>query len=103
MARPVTIFSGQWADLPFETLCQKMKSFGYDGIELACWGDHFDVFQAAKSKAYCDDKKAVLAAHGLQESDLDEVVRQASAASSMKGNPVPLGPEVLAAILRRAL
>jgi alcohol dehydrogenase class IV len=44
-----------------------------------------------------------LAAHGLQESDLGEVVRQASAASSMKGNPVPLGPEVLAAILRRAL
>ncbi len=44
-----------------------------------------------------------LAAHGLQESDLAEVVRQAAAASSMKGNPVPLGPEVLEAILRRAL
>lgn len=44
-----------------------------------------------------------LAAHGLQESDLAEVVRQAAAASSMMGNPVPLGPEVLQAILRRAL
>ncbi len=43
MARPVTIFTGQWADLPFETLCQKIKSFGYDGLELACWGDHFDI------------------------------------------------------------
>ena len=44
-----------------------------------------------------------LAAHGLQESDLGEVVRQAAAASSMKGNPLPLSPEVLQAILRRAL
>ena len=45
MARPVTLFTGQWADLPFETMCQKAKSFGYDGVELACWGDHFDVDQ----------------------------------------------------------
>jgi len=38
MARPVTLFTGQWADLPFETICQKAKSFGYEGIELASWG-----------------------------------------------------------------
>ena len=47
MARKATIFTGQWADMPLETLCQKMSSFGYDGLELACWGDHFDVFKAA--------------------------------------------------------
>ncbi|MDP3003033.1 MAG: hypothetical protein Q8N38_07895 [Bacteroidales bacterium] len=41
MSRPITLFTGQWADLPFETLCQKAKSFGFDGLELACWGDHF--------------------------------------------------------------
>ena len=40
MGRPVTLFTGQWADLDFDTICQKAKSFGYDGIELACWGDH---------------------------------------------------------------
>lgn len=40
MARPVTIFTGQWADLPLETLAQKMSGFGYNGLELACWGDH---------------------------------------------------------------
>lgn len=38
MARPVTLFTGQWADLPLETLCVKAKGFGYDGLELACWG-----------------------------------------------------------------
>ncbi len=51
MSRPVTLFTGQWADMPFETLCQKAKSFGYDGLELACWGDHFEVNKA--DEAYC--------------------------------------------------
>ncbi len=52
MPRPVTLFTGQWADLPFETLCQKAKAFGYDGVELACWGDHFEVDKARNDEAY---------------------------------------------------
>ena len=51
MGRKATIFTGQWADMPLETVCQKMSEFGYDGLELACWGDHFDVFKAAASTA----------------------------------------------------
>jgi sugar phosphate isomerase/epimerase len=66
MSRPVTIFSGQWADLPFEVFCQKVKSFGYDGIEIACWGDHMEVEKAAKDPAYAEGKRAVLARHGLK-------------------------------------
>lgn len=65
MARPVTIFTGQWADLPLQDLATKIKSFGYDGLELACWGDHFDVFKAADSAAYCKSKKAMLKKAGL--------------------------------------
>src|SRR3954465_8017112 len=65
MARPVTLFTGQWADLPLETLAGKTKEFGYDGIELACWGDHFDV-QQAQDKAYCDTRWEILNRHGLQ-------------------------------------
>jgi sugar phosphate isomerase/epimerase len=64
MSRPVTLFTGQWADLPFETVCQKAKSFGYDGLELACWGDHFEVHKA--DEAYCRKKKEVLAKYGLK-------------------------------------
>ena len=30
MARPVTLFTGQWADLPLEDLCKKAVEFGYD-------------------------------------------------------------------------
>jgi sugar phosphate isomerase/epimerase len=66
MARPVTLFTGQWADLPFETLCQKAKTFGYDGIELACWGDHFEVDKALKDKNYCKTRWDILRSHGLK-------------------------------------
>ncbi len=65
MGRKVTIFTGQWADLTLEDVCRKMRDFGYDGLELACWGDHFDVFAAAESKAYCEEKLALLRKYGL--------------------------------------
>lgn len=65
MTRPVTIFTGQWADMPIVELAEKAASWGYDGLELACWGDHFDVEKAANDKTYRDDLKATLASHGL--------------------------------------
>ncbi|MBA4321222.1 MAG: AP endonuclease [Odoribacter sp.] len=64
MNRPITLFTGQWADLPLETLCQKAKAFGYDGLELACWGDHFEVNKA--DQAYCKAKKDLLNRYGLK-------------------------------------
>jgi sugar phosphate isomerase/epimerase len=66
MARPVTLFTGQWADLPLETLAAKAKSFGYDGLELACWGDHFEVDKALEDDGYVRRKRELLEQHGLQ-------------------------------------
>ncbi len=66
MGRPVTLFTGQWADLPLEVLAEKAAGFGYDGLELACWGDHMDVFKAAEDPAYCEQQKAILEKHNLQ-------------------------------------
>ena len=66
MARPVTMFSGQWADLPLETLAAKFSGFGYDGLELACWGDHFEVQRALKEPDYCDKKRKQLEKYNLQ-------------------------------------
>ena len=66
MGRPVTLFTGQWADLPFETMCQKAKAFGYDGLELACWGDHFEVDKALADPNYCAQKRATLDKYGLK-------------------------------------
>jgi sugar phosphate isomerase/epimerase len=64
MNRPVTLFTGQWADLTLETVCQKAKSFGYDGLELACWGDHFEVDKADED--YCRRRKELLDHYGLK-------------------------------------
>jgi len=65
MPRPVTIFSGQWADLPFEDACRKFHDFGYDGVEIACWGDHMDVKKAATDPAYVEGRKAILKKYNL--------------------------------------
>jgi sugar phosphate isomerase/epimerase len=66
MARPVTLFTGQWADLPLEDVCKKAAAWGYDGLELACWGDHVEVDRAASDVAYAKSRKEVLADHGLE-------------------------------------
>jgi sugar phosphate isomerase/epimerase len=66
MARPVTLFTGQWADLPLEQMAKLTAQFGYDGIELACWGDHFEVDKALSQDDYCSKKRALLEANGLQ-------------------------------------
>lgn len=65
MARPVCLFTGQWADLPLETLAKKAKDFGYDGLELACWGDHFDVQKALSNADYCTKHWDLLTSQGL--------------------------------------
>ena len=65
MPRKVTMFTGQWADIPFAELCPKVRSFGYDGLEIASWGDHLSIDEAAASTAYCEEKKRILAENGL--------------------------------------
>ena len=66
MGRPVTLFTGQWADLPLEQMARMTKDFGYDGIELACWGDHFEVERAVKEDGYCAAKREQLEKYDLQ-------------------------------------
>lgn len=66
MARPVTLFTGQWADLPLETLAEKAAQFGYDGLELACWGDHFEVDKALEDDGYIQSRHDILEKHGLK-------------------------------------
>jgi len=66
MGRPVTMFTGQWADMPLEELAKKMSSFGYDGLELACWGDHMDANKAATDTDYCQKQLKILEKNGLK-------------------------------------
>jgi len=65
MSRNVTLFTGQWADMELEELTKKAGEWCYDGLELACWGDHFDPAKGAESVDYCEERKAMLAKHGL--------------------------------------
>ncbi len=66
MTRPVTIFTGQWADLTCEDMCKLTHQLGYDGIELACWGDHFEVDKASDDPSYVSAKRDLLAQYELK-------------------------------------
>jgi sugar phosphate isomerase/epimerase len=65
MARPVTLFTGQWADLALDELAAKCAEWGFDGLELASWGDHFDVAEALRDPGYCAAKRRQLESRGL--------------------------------------
>jgi sugar phosphate isomerase/epimerase len=66
MARPITLFTGQWADLPFEEVARLAGEWGYDGLEIACWGDHFDPWAAVEDDSYVAGRREILAKHGLE-------------------------------------
>ena len=66
MARPITLFTGQWADLPFTEMCRLASEWGYDGLEVACWGDHLDVVRAAEDDGYVRDRLDLLEKHDLR-------------------------------------
>jgi sugar phosphate isomerase/epimerase len=66
MSRPFTLFTGQWADLPLEEICQHVREWGYDGLELACWGNHFDVQRALHEDGYLAGRHELLAKYDLK-------------------------------------
>jgi sugar phosphate isomerase/epimerase len=66
VTRPVTLFTGQWADLPLEQLAPLAREMGYDGLELACWGDHFEVRKALTEEGYAESQRRI-----LEENDLE--------------------------------
>jgi sugar phosphate isomerase/epimerase len=66
MARPATLLTGQWADLPLEELAPLAKEMGYDGLELACWGDHFEVDKAIDDDGYVERQREILERNGLE-------------------------------------
>src|SRR5690349_20260949 len=66
MARPITLFTAQGADLPLEPVAEQAAAIGYDGLELACWGDHFDVTKALSDDSYIRSRHDILAKHNLK-------------------------------------
>src|SRR5438128_1236991 len=66
MGRPITLFTGQWADLPFGEVARLAGEWGFDGLEIACWGDHLDPVRAAEDDAYVRDRLEILERNGLR-------------------------------------
>lgn len=66
MSRPVTLFTGQWADLTLEDVAKKASAWGYEGLELACWGDHFDVSRALSEDGYIQSRHDILGKYNLK-------------------------------------
>jgi sugar phosphate isomerase/epimerase len=66
MPRPVTLFTGQWTDMPLEVVAALASRMGFDGLELPCWGDHFDVSRALDDPAYCRSLLEVLSRERLR-------------------------------------
>jgi len=65
-SHPVTLFTGQWADLPFEEVARLAASWGYDGLEIACSGDHLDLARADEDPSYLQSRLDILDRHGLK-------------------------------------
>ena len=63
--RPVTLCTAQWADLPFDELCVLAKKMGYDGLEVACWGNGIDIDKALSDDSYVAWIKEELEKNGL--------------------------------------
>jgi sugar phosphate isomerase/epimerase len=66
MSRPVTLFTGQWADLPLAELAPRAQVWGFDGLELATWGDHVEVDRVLAEPGYAAERRALLVDHDLE-------------------------------------
>lgn len=64
MTRPITLFTGQWADLSLEEICKQAKEMGYEGLEIATWGQ-LNVRKAATDSAYAEEIISTLKKYNL--------------------------------------
>jgi sugar phosphate isomerase/epimerase len=64
--RPITIFTGQWADLSLEEMSKIASKIGYEGLELGTWGKHINPKKAAEDNSYVKEVKDTLKKHNLK-------------------------------------
>jgi sugar phosphate isomerase/epimerase len=66
MPRPILLFTGPWADLPLDALAAQAADWGYQGLELCCWGDHLEVQRGLSDDDYAPSRLGLLARYDLQ-------------------------------------
>ena len=64
--RPITLFTGQYADIPFDEMCKTASGMGYEGLELATWGNHVNAKKAAEDPGYVKEIKDTLKKNNLK-------------------------------------
>lgn len=64
--RPITLVTGQWADLELAEVARMAAEWGFDGLEIATWGKHLDIERAASDPAYVDGIASILSENGLR-------------------------------------
>lgn len=52
MTRPIALFTGQRADLPFQEVCELGAGWGRGRLEIVGWRVHLDVWLAAEDDPY---------------------------------------------------
>lgn len=65
MPRQLALFTGPWADQPLEAVAAKASDWGYQALDLACWGEHLAVQKALAEPAYCRSILDTLEQHEL--------------------------------------
>ncbi len=66
MTCPITLFTGQWADVSLAELAPLARQMGYDGLELTCSDNHFDMHAALTDPGYVERQRTLLAEHDLR-------------------------------------
>jgi len=66
MVQPITLFTGQWADLSLNEVAGLASGWAYDGLEIACSAEHLDVWRAAEEPNYLAERQEILKRNGLQ-------------------------------------
>jgi sugar phosphate isomerase/epimerase len=49
-----------------ETLAEKVSEWGFDGLELACWDDHFENDRAMSEDGYIQSRHDIPDKYGLK-------------------------------------
>ncbi|RLP09586.1 sugar phosphate isomerase/epimerase family protein [Propionibacterium australiense] len=66
MNRTLSLLTIQWADLPFEEVAKLASQWGFDGLEIACAGDHLDPWRGATDDNYIQEKLNICEKYGLK-------------------------------------
>lgn len=113
--RKVGLVTCQWSDLPFEELCKTAHEMGYDGLELAVWGNAFDLDKAYSDDSYLEFIKKTLKKNNLElfalsthiigqcVSDLEDPRLNNFAPQSLKDKPLEIKKRAIESMKKACL